>query len=163
MKSKDNPNSRLEIERLQDSLGFIINGLGRLMRNTLDAKLHGTNFNPTFWTVLMALGEEDHLNQTDLCRRTILDGATMTRALDALEAQNYIERNRVAEDRRVQIVTLTREGRRVYREYAPLGAEVNNEVAAAWTPRQRQQLEEWIWKAINHVQELNNGEMHSGR
>ncbi len=71
-------------QRLQDSLGFLINGLARLMRTALEVRLHDTGLSPTTWTVIMALGEEDGLSQTDLSRRTFLDGATITRALDQL-------------------------------------------------------------------------------
>ncbi len=150
-------------QRLQDSLGFLVNGLARVMRNALETNLHETGLSPTAWTVLMALGEEDNLNQTDLSKRTFLDGATMTRVLDVLESQKFIERSRGRIDRRVQFVTLTRTGKKAYNDFTAYGHSVNDVATKVLTVKQRQQLEESIRKVIDHMLVLQNGDNRGGK
>ena len=110
----------------------------------------------------MALGEEDGLSQTDLSRRTFLDGATITRALDTLEASGYIERNRDDLDRRVQIVTLTREGRENYLEIGRFGMEVNAEAAVDLSAEERECLETCIRRIIARMNKPDSGEGEGG-
>lgn len=149
----------LNKQQLQDSLGFLVNGLARLMRTALEEKLHKVGLSPTTWTVIMALGEEDGLSQTDLSKRTFLDGATITRALDQLTESNYIERHRDNTDRRVQIVVLTKEGRKAYRRVVRYGREVNDAATVDLTLKTRKQFETNIRHLIGSMRDhLNNGD-----
>ena len=148
----------LNKQRLQDSLGFLINGLARLMRTALEEKLHQAGLSPTTWTVIMALGEEDGLSQTDLSKRTFLDGATITRALDQLTESNYIERHRDNTDRRVQIVVLTKDGRKAYRRVIRYGREVNEAATVELNLKTKEQFETNIRRLISSMQShINNG------
>jgi MarR family transcriptional regulator for hemolysin len=148
---------------LQDSLGFLVNSLARLMRNALELRLQSSGLTPTTWTILMALGEEDGLSQTDLSRRTFLDGATITRTLDQLEQLNYLERRRDETDRRVQNVVLTDAGRRAYLNAARFGNEINYEATKDLTPAARIKLEENIRQIIATAQTLLNSEAPGGK
>jgi len=156
-------NLRDEPQRLQESLGFLVNSLARLMRVALENKLQNEKFSPTAWTVLMALGENDGLNQTDLSRRTYNDGATITRTLDQLAEINYIERHRDDNDRRVQIVVLTESGRKAYMKAAQYGREINDEATSSLSPTERSRFEESIRKVIDRAQYFLNNEGINGR
>jgi len=150
-------------QHLQDSLGFLINGLARLMRSALEARLHDTSLSPTTWTVLVALGEEDGLSQTDLSRRTFLDGATITRTLDQLAELSYIERHRDSIDRRVQKVVLTEKGRKAYQRAVRYGKEVNMEAINDLSVKERKEFEENIRRVIRRMQNYLNNEGVSGK
>ena len=106
----------------------------------------------------MALGEEDGLSQTDIARRTFLDGATITRALDQLTKSNYIERHRDNTDRRVQIVVLTNDGRKAYRRVIRYGREVNEAATVDLNLKTKEQFETNIRHLISSMQShINNG------
>lgn len=160
---RNNRSSTEGLQHLQHSLGFLVNGLARQMRNALEARLHDTGMSPTTWTVLIALGEEDRLSQTDLSRRAILDGATITRSLDHLAALNYIERHRDEGDRRVQLVVLTKAGRKAYREAVRYGMEINEQFTADMSASQRSQFEENIRQIIIRMQNFLNSEGTGGK
>lgn len=150
-------------QHLQDSLGFLINGLARLMRSALETRLQDTSLSPTTWTVLVALGEEDGLSQTDLSRRTFLDGATITRTLDQLAELSYIERHRDNIDRRVQKVVLTEKGRKAYQRAVRYGKEVNLEAINDLSAKESREFEENIRRVISRMQNYLNSEGVSGR
>jgi len=151
MNSRENAIKVATPHKLNDSLGFLVNGLARLMRTTLENRLKPTGLTPTTWTILMALGEEDPLNQTDLARRTFLDGATITRATDLLEAKGLLERNRDDNDRRVQIVGLTDAGRATCRQTARFGQEINADAVAELKPAERRHLIEYLDRSIQRM------------
>lgn len=133
---------------LQNSLGFLVNALARLMRTELERRLVPVGLTPTTWLVLHALAQDDLVSQTELARRTIMDGATMTRALDVLEARGLIARVRDESDRRVQIIKLKAEGRGLLEEIAWIGPAVNDEMTASLTNEEREQLEEIMRRMV---------------
>ncbi len=155
--------TRPRVQRLWESLGFLVNGLARLMKISLENRLRPIGLTPNTWSVLMALGEEDHLNQTDISHRTFLDGATTTRALDLLEARGFIERNRDDSDRRVQIVALTEAGQEVYHDTAVFGTSVNEEATSELSAGEREQLEALVARVVFWMQNQQNSEGNSGR
>lgn len=142
-------------ERLNESLGFLVNALARLMRNELEDRLRDVDLTPTTWSVLMALVEEDGLSQTDLARKILLDGATMTRALDQLEIKHYIVRVRAEGDRRVQTVLLTREGRTAADGAAQIGAEINAFATQDLTEEERAELFKYFFRVMRRMSGLS--------
>ncbi len=151
------------IPPLNQSLGYLINGLARMMRTALESSLKPIGLSPTTWNVLMAIAEEEGPSQTDIARRTFLDGATVTRALDFLEAKDCIERHRADNDRRVQFVVLTETGRKLAVETSDLANVVNDISTGNISSTERQQFEKTILRIITHLNEQNNNGSHSGK
>jgi len=141
---------------LNRCLGFLVNGLARLMRTELENRLRPYGLTPTMWSVLMALYELDSPSQTDLARATFLDGATVTRTLDILEAKGYLERHRGNNDRRVQNVALTDKGREMTCIINQFGNIVNNDATRMLTTDERIRFEDTISRLIGHLQDLQN-------
>jgi MarR family 2-MHQ and catechol resistance regulon transcriptional repressor len=68
---------------------------------------------------LEALYHIGPLNQTELGRKLLKSGGNITTVVDNLEMRGLAQRQRSKEDRRVIIVTLTTEGRRLIRRIFP--------------------------------------------
>ena len=151
------------IPPLDQSLGYLINGLARMMRTALENSLKPIGLSPTTWNVLMAIAEVDSPSQTDIGRRTFLDGATVTRALDHLEAKGCIERHRADNDRRVQTDVLTEPGRKLAVETADLANIVNDTSTGNLSSDERRQFEKTILRIITHLIEQNNNGNHNGK
>ncbi len=163
MQNKNQTSENQSVQRLEDSLGFLVNGVARLMRVELETRLEQFGLTPTTWTVLMTLGEEDKLNQTDIGKRCFLNGATITRALDLLNIKGFTERHRVDEDRRGHIVTLTNSGRSLYKKAANLGRIVNDIITACLSSTDREKLKILMKCVINHVQPTEAERDSNGR
>jgi DNA-binding MarR family transcriptional regulator len=131
---------RVDFEPLHESLGFLLNHIARLMRSELEYRLQAFNLTPTTWTVMVVLLEQDRQSQRDIAEHTALDNATITRALDLLEAREYISRNRPEEDRRVQIIALTPEGRKAGLSAVRCGQEINKAAIEFLMPEEREVL-----------------------
>lgn len=158
MDYQDFKNQVAPLQPLSQSLGFLVNGLAKMMRSALELRLKELELTPTAWTALMQLSEGQELNQTDLARKIYLDSATITRTLDVLETKGYIERHQAAGDRRTHIVKITKSGYEMAHRCSQFGQEVNDEFTSVLSPSARQQMEQSILKAAtNHHQELSNG------
>jgi len=128
------------LEKLAEGLGFQLSHLARLMKGELEHRLKAVSISPTIATVLVAMLEEDGLSQRDVAARAGLDNATMTRALDVLEARRLIHRHRDGDDRRVQIISLTDQGRVIATDTARISQEINREALHDLTSDERSKL-----------------------
>lgn len=80
----------------------------KLVRNFREA---GLDITPEQWTVLLYLWEKDGVSQQELCNATFKDKPSMTRLIDNMEKQNLVVRIASKDDRRTNLVHLTRFGR----------------------------------------------------
>ena len=79
----------------------------RLIRNFRE---NGLDITPEQWTVLLFLWEKDGVSQQELCNATFKDKPSMTRLIDNMERENYVVRIASKNDRRTNLVYLTRQG-----------------------------------------------------
>lgn len=80
----------------------------KLFRNF---RLNNMDITPEQWTVLLFLWEKDGVSQQELCNATFKDKPSMTRLIDNMEKQNLVVRIASKEDRRANLIHLTRFGR----------------------------------------------------
>ncbi len=80
----------------------------RLQKNFKQA---GIDITVEQWSVLYHLWKSDGMNQQDLCNATFRDKPSITRLVDNLEKLKLVKRNASKQDRRMNIIALTDEGR----------------------------------------------------
>jgi DNA-binding MarR family transcriptional regulator len=93
--------------RRDQSLGYLVNHLARLMARTLHAEISTHGVVPGQFPVLLSLWEEDGLTQTELHQRTQVEQATMANTLQRMERDGLIERQPDPADARRARVHLT--------------------------------------------------------
>ncbi len=96
-----------DMARADQLLGSAVAQLARTWRSELDRRLSGLGLSQARWLVLLylkRLGEAP--TQTELANLLGVEGATLARLLDALEARQLVRRVAVAEDRRIKRVEL---------------------------------------------------------
>ena len=113
------------MEPLNQSLGTQINILARSLRLFLEKELSEYGVSPSHWMVLMALGEKNNQVQTELARTVNLDNATVTRVIDKLAEKELLVREQNRDDRREQVVSITKKGRETYKKWNAIGEKVN--------------------------------------
>lgn len=80
----------------------------RLQKNFKQA---GVDITVEQWSVLYHLWKADGMNQQDLCNATFRDKPSITRLVDNLEKLALVKRNASKQDRRMNIIAITDEGR----------------------------------------------------
>lgn len=63
------------------------------------------------WSVLYHLWKSDGMNQQELCNATFRDKPSITRLVDNLEKLKLVKRNASKQDRRMNLIVLTDEGK----------------------------------------------------
>ena len=91
----------------------ILSALRRLIRaiDAFSIKLRQKhNLNTTLLACLKVISKRDNISLTDLSRESFLSSSTITSAIDKLEERRLVERKRVLPDRRVILISSTKEG-----------------------------------------------------
>ncbi len=110
---------------MEEPLARQLSITGRLVRERFDARLRQDGASLATWTVLRAAAGEAQLSQRELADRVCIEGSTLVRHLDRMEAEGLLVRCRDDEDRRVVRVGLTPAGWRRHRELADVAARLD--------------------------------------
>jgi DNA-binding MarR family transcriptional regulator len=98
------------------------------------------------WRVMAVLGMAPPLTAGDICGRTAMDKVRVSRAVARLLDAGLLDRRIDDGDRRRAFLTLSRKGRRVYRDIIPLALVAETQLMAALGADERRQLDGLIGK-----------------
>lgn len=138
-----------------DSLGAWLNLAAKATRSLLDARLAELGTTAAAWFVLVRLERYGPLIQRDLARKLQIEGPTLVRHLDRMEAAGLVTRSPVPGDRRATLVTLTRAGREQYRAIRERVEAFDEQLAAGLTAQQRRVLETALPALAARARELH--------
>ena len=105
-----------ESMRLDSQLCFPLYAASRKVVNLYTPHLKPLGITYTQYIMFLVLWEKDNITVGELCRRLMLDTGTVTPMLKNTEKQGLIKRTRSEEDERVVVITLTDEGRALYKK-----------------------------------------------
>ena len=125
MTPKREPLAALRAEFLEE-----LSVTSRKLRTLFDARVRAKGLTLARARTLIHLARKDGMTQTELAEVLEVEGPTLVRLLDGLEAQGLTERRPVEGDRRAKQIALTREGRTLAMEVTRLGDELREEVLA---------------------------------
>ena len=74
-------------------------------------RAHNIEITPEQWTVLIFLWKKDGVTQQELCNATFKDKPSMTRLINNMERQHLVVRISDKNDRRTNLVSVTRSGK----------------------------------------------------
>ena len=80
---------------------------------------HGVDMTPERWAVLVRLWERDAVTQRELATSTLKDEPTVSRILDGMVKQGWVERRADPEDGRTRRIHLTVKGKRLEPQLVP--------------------------------------------
>jgi DNA-binding MarR family transcriptional regulator len=111
----------------EESLGFIIQDITRLLRKKFDSKASELGLTRAQWLVLLHLKHHNGIRQTDLTNLLDVQPISMTRMIDRLVKNNWVERRNDPADRRVKLIYLTNRVKPLLGVLRSLGNEVLEE------------------------------------
>lgn len=110
----------------EQSVGYLMRKVLSSIRTQADAQLSSHDLTYTQWLPLFKLSLYETATVANLARELETDPASMTRALDRMEAKGLVVRERSTVDRRVVHLRLTPEGKRIAALVPPVLADVLN-------------------------------------
>jgi DNA-binding MarR family transcriptional regulator len=97
---------------------FITGKASTAIARRLQKKFNGAGLNITIeqWSVLYHLWKQDGQSQQQLCNATYRDKPSITRLVDNLEKLNLVKRVASDNDRRINLIYLTRQAQKLEEE-----------------------------------------------
>ena len=105
-----------ESMKLDSQLCFPLYAASRKIVNLYTPVLKPLGITYTQYIMFLVLWEKDGITVGELCRRLKLDTGTVTPMLKNTEKQGLIKRTRSGEDERVVVISLTKEGKALYKK-----------------------------------------------
>ena len=108
---------------------FITGKASTAIARRLQKKFNQAGLNITIeqWSVLYHLWKEDGISQQELCNATFRDKPSITRLVDNLEKLKLVKRTASRDDRRMNMILLTNEAKRLQEQTMVLANETLNE------------------------------------
>lgn len=110
----------------EESVGYLMRKVMTSIRTQADAQLSTHDLTYAQWLPLFKISRCEQTTVASLARDLETDPASMTRALDRLEAKGLVVRERSTTDRRVVQLALTPDGQTVASRVPPVLADVLN-------------------------------------
>lgn len=113
--------------RMRESFGSLIAYVTRQWRRTLDRRLQPFGLTEATWLPLIYVARAAApMRQKDLAAALAIDGSSIVRLLDGLEASGLITRQEEATDRRAKVIVLTPAGRSIIEQVESVSRSVRD-------------------------------------
>ena len=108
---------------------FITGKASTAIARRLQKKFNAAGLNITIeqWSVLYHLFKKEGISQQELCNATFRDKPSITRLVDNLEKSNLVKRVPSDNDRRINLIFLTKQAQKLQDETMALADETLNE------------------------------------
>ena len=117
--------------RLDKQLCFRLYTASRLIMQAYTPLLSKLGLTYPQYLVMMVLWEKDEQPVNDIARRLVLETNTVTPLLQRMEKLGLVSRKKGEQDKRQQIVSLTKKGKQLEEEaYAQIPAGMNEQLSA---------------------------------
>jgi DNA-binding MarR family transcriptional regulator len=111
----------------------------------------GLEITPEQWTVLIFLWEKDGVTQQELCNATFKDKPSMTRLIDNMEKVHLVVRISDKNDRRTNLIHLTRTGKDLEKRARIIANETLREALHGITVEEMEVSQEVLRKVFNNT------------
>jgi len=116
------------MDRVEDCISFVLSKAGQQVSRRARDKLAPWGVTPTQYAVLKVLWDGDGLSAAGVGARLSVDSATITGVIDRLAAADLLERKFSSEDRRINQLFLTAQGRSLQVPLDAVMDDLNREV-----------------------------------
>ena len=116
------------------AFGALVSQTARRWRRAVDQKLQPFGLTEATWLPLLRVARAPApMRQKDLAASLSLDGSSVVRLLDGLQAAGLIERREEADDRRAKAIVLTASGRKTVERVERVAREIRDQALADLT------------------------------
>ncbi len=120
-----------------ERLGFLIHDAARLMRKRFETLGAAYGLSAAQWRLMVRLVKEEGVAQARLAELLEIEPISVSRLLDRMEENGWVERRQDSSDRRVRMIFPTEKSRKAFGEIKSVAGEVFEEALAGLSPEQR--------------------------
>jgi MarR family transcriptional regulator for hemolysin len=124
------------VQPLTEPIGLEVTRTGRFLSLHFNDALAAAGGSLSQWLILTALKRGDHTMQRDIAAAIGIEGATLTHHLNRMEADGLVRRERVADNRRTQLVTVTPAGEALFSRLLRTVVAFDQQLCAGFSDRE---------------------------
>lgn len=102
----------------------------------------------TEWRVLFHLGRYEEMTAKEICQQAMLHKTKVSRAVHALEKKGFLQRKTNAQDRRVEFLSLSPQGQKVFSELSVAAGAFESDLAKQLSVDEMENLRATLSKLI---------------
>ncbi len=121
---------------LDEFAPYRIVALGHAISGRLARAYRDENITIPEWRVLAVIGEAERVAARDVVKRTPMDKMTVSRAVASLEQKGFVTRTPDEADRRVSMLSLSTDGRKVFDRIATLALSFEDDLMSTLEPEE---------------------------
>jgi MarR family transcriptional regulator for hemolysin len=140
-------------EELDRAFGFLIHDISTLLRFRFRRLASEAGLNGDQWLLISNLSRRDGISQRELAKLADMTPLAVTRQLDVLEENKWINRKDDKNDRRSNIVKLTRKAQQLLDVYHRARLEARAEALAGLAPEQVDALNEMLVRVRENLRQ----------
>jgi DNA-binding MarR family transcriptional regulator len=137
--------------RMEDSLGFHVTKTANAMRNRFNAFLKPYHITSEQFVILKAIDENTDITPTQLAEIVDKDKTTLTRMLDTMVRNGYIERRVNESDRRSHTLAWSAKAQTLMEKLLPMYDDVIGKLRARFAPDELA----CFFKILNELQSID--------
>lgn len=132
---------------LRDFMPYLLNQAAEAAsREFADAYKTKYGMLQTEWRVIFHLGRYGDMTAKEICERARVHKTKVSRAVHALEDKRYLSRETSSDDRRHEVLSLTRNGRRVFDDLYQRAQEFDTNLMANFDDAEKAQIRRMLIK-----------------
>ncbi|HML27847.1 MAG TPA: MarR family transcriptional regulator [Hyphomicrobium sp.] len=151
---RDSASSRLERSPLH-----LLHRAGQCASEIFQTELGHDELTPRQYAILLTVGQNEGLSQTQLVELTGIDRSTLADVVRRMLKKGLLQRRRTRDDARAYAVKLTDEGVRVLKTHDPMARRVDERILSSLPAQQRDRFLQdlnAIVQTLNKLKEKEN-------
>ncbi len=144
--------SETQSAELEESIGYMVRNAHRAYDRVLAGHMAKHDVLTGQYSLLRVLWHEDNLSQIEVAKRMKIERASLTIMLNTVEKAGLITRKTDVNDRRKQLISLTRKGRALESALVPLGTLVNAVALEGLSERETSTLRSLLGRVIANLE-----------
>lgn len=135
----------------ENPIGLLLNQTSKRVARAFDDELAAAGGSLPVWLILLALMREGSLSHAELASFVGVKGPTLTHHLDGLEERGIIRRERLPENRRTQMASLTSKGEALFTRLRKVAQAYDARLRRALTEKELAELRRLLQKMADSV------------
>jgi DNA-binding MarR family transcriptional regulator len=148
--------------QLDHNIGFLVNDISRLISTEYNKIMKPLGLTRAQWRVIVHLHRVDGLTQSDLAELLDVGKVSVGGLIDRLEHSGWVERRDDPQDRRTNLVFLTKKGRAIEKKMESTGRELTRQTLRNLGSDERTQLVDLLIAVKNNLLEIESGDDDKG-
>ncbi len=126
---------------LEDFLPYRLSVLSNTISSAI-AGAYAQRFGLTIpeWRIIAVLGRFPEISAREVAQKTAMDKVAVSRAVNRLRGAHLVRHQRAPQDRRRSILSLSKGGRALLRQVAPMAIAYEARLLEGFNPQERQEL-----------------------